>query len=273
MLYMRAMVMLLILLPAMLLALAGCPHSVPQRSAEATYDAETAAARSGQGAEAAADAAQTPPSLPEEWPAEFPVYPDAVLTSCLPNAGGPQTGYTARLGTKEKGEKVLEFYRDKALAAGLKQQSYVVTEESGAAYFHGEKLDFTAGFDLAKDGTRVTLMYIPVVETPQVPTGSGLIPPNFPIDILPLYPGAEVLNAENMPMNNFIDMHSEDATLKEVLDFYMKYYKDMGLKIDKKEKTRKYMHYVFVSSTGGIVLDANLEPDKSVSIHLALARK
>jgi hypothetical protein len=272
MLNMRAMVMLPIMLPAVLLILAGCPQDNPQRSGAAAKDAETAAARSGQGA-AAADAVQARPSLPPEWPADFPPFPGAELTYCAPNGGGPETGYTARLLTAAPGEKVLEFYRGKADSAGLSVQSYANAAESGAAYFHGEKLDFTAGYDLTDDGTRVTLMFIPVVETPQVPTGSGLIPPNFPVDILPLYPGAEVLSAENMPMNNFLDMHAEDTTLKEVLDFYQEYYKELKLKNTIKDKTKDHLHYVFVGTTGGVVLDANLEPDKSVSIHLALARK
>jgi len=269
MLYMRAMVMLPIMLPAVVLVLAGCPQDQPQHSAASAKDIETAAARSGLGP----DAEPVPPSLPPEWPEDFPPFPGAELTFCAPNAGGPETGYTARLLTDTPGEEVLEFYRGKADSAGLSVQSYANAAESGAAYFRGEQLDFTAGYDLTEQGTRVTLMYIPVVEAPSVPTGSGLLPPNFPVDLLPIYPGAQIQNAENLPMNNFLDLHVEDATLREVLDFYQEYYKELKLKTTVKDKSKKHLHYVFEGTTGGIVLNASVESDNSVFINLALARK
>lgn len=271
MLFMRAILMVSILLAAAVLVLAGCPQDGPRRSTVATGAADGDSADAD--VSAGDGAVQEPPSLPPEWPAEFPPIPGAVLKDCQPNAGGPETGYTARLATDMPGEDVLAFYREHAQVAGLEEQNYVSAAESGAAYFHGEEMDFNAGYELTDTGTRITLMYIPVVTAPTVPTGSGLLPPNFPVDILPLYPGADIMNAENLPMDNFLDLHARDASLQDVLDFYLEYYKELGFKTIVEDREKEFLHYVFEGASGGVVLNANTEPDDSTSIHLIYGRR
>jgi len=90
--------------------------------------------------------------------------------------------------------------------------------------------------------------------------------------VLPIFPDATVLNAENLPMDNFLDMHT-NAKLSEVLKFYKAFYAENGFKVIVEDKVKNNLHYVFEHDAGGVVLNANAEPDDTTSIHLIYGRR
>lgn len=255
---------------AMLLLFSGCPQREPAADESLPAVTPLGSPQAAAGAEA-----HTKPVVPPEWPQDtLPMYPDAELTASNYNLGGPEAGCVLNLSTTEDGESVLKFYQEHALAAGYEQQSYVAASDSGAAYFTSEEQSFNAGYRLEDGQTLITLMLIKSVpeDMPVAFAGSGQLPPNFPSDVLPLFPDATVLNAENLPMDNFLDLHT-DAKLKEVLKFYKAFYAENGFKVLVDEQKKDYVHYVFEHEAGGVVLNLNTEPDDTTSIHLIYGRR
>ena len=226
------------------------------------------------------DAAANPgakPVIPPEWPiTELPMYPQAELATSNYNMGGPDSGCVLTLTTGDPGESVLEFYQERALAAGYQLESYVAASDSGAAYFKREDGYLNTGYRIENGQTVITLLLMFAINTEEnlAFPGSGQLPQNFPIDKLPLFPGATILEARNMPMDNMLQMLAIDTKIKDVLAFYMAYYKDLDYKVLVEDKASKtFYHYVFEGPEGGVVLNLNQESDGSASIDMIFARR
>jgi len=177
--------------------------------------------------------------------------------------------------TPDNGEQVVEFYREYAAAEGYAETEAVTASDSGAAYFEREDSQLTLGYNAVPEGTTITVMVVPVQLTPEpvAPTGSGRLPDNFPSDILKVYPGAMILNAENMPMDNLLDQHISNATKKEVVEFFKAHFAELGFEIKRHEDKQNYAEYLFEKAGfGGVVFVLNMEPDNSISLHQMLGR-
>lgn len=260
----------------MLLLSSGCPRQQTQQQNSPAAGGEVPAVT----ALGSPDADINPdakPVIPPEWPLDqLPMYPAAELTSSHYNLGGPDSGCVLTLTTTDPGGAVLDFYVEHAEAAGYQRESLVSASESGAAYFKGENGYFNAGYRIENGETLVTLIVMFPVNTEEniAFAGSGQLPKNFPIDILPLFPGASVLEAHNMPMDNMLMMHVFDTPIDDVLDFYAAYYKERDFKILKKDKPSKtYYNYVFEGPEGGVVLNLTQENDGSASIDMIYGRR
>lgn len=266
---MAGMRFLIVVVISMLALSAGC-----QEEEAADDTPATVTALYSPDADIAGDAK---PVLPPEWPVrQLPMYPGAELTSSHYNLGGPDSGCILTLITSDPGEAVLEFYQERVLEAGFEQESYVVASESGAAYYRREDSYFNSGYRIEDGETVVTLMLIfaAAEQQDQAFAGSGQLPRNFPLDILPIYPGATILEAQNMPMDNMILMHVLDTKIDDALSFYQEFYKELGYTTLKSEKSKKtFYNFIFEGPNGGVVLNLTQESDNSVSIDMVYGRR
>ncbi|MBN2081637.1 hypothetical protein JW859_05440 [bacterium] len=212
---------------------------------------------------------------PGQWPAEFPQYAGAQIQSYEPNSGDETAGFTMQFLTADTGEQVIAFYREYAAAEGYTETESVLASDSGAVYFERENGQLTLGYNPVPEGTTITVMITPFQLTPEnvAPSGSERLPINFPVDILKLYPGGNILNAENLPMDNILDQHIPNATRKEVMAFYKAHYEEIGFTVKRSEEKDTWAEYVFTKpGFGNVVFTLNIESDNTISLHQILGR-
>jgi hypothetical protein len=169
---MRWILIVLVLLLA-LAAVSGCPRgqgSVAEKVKE--QPGEPVVGKRGEtGAktpETKSDATPGKPAevpaaaMPAEWPADLPQYPGSTITAATSRSENGGVFVALMLKTNDSPDKVLKYYDEKALAAGLRQLKQLplpagggsVTYESDAATFSVETSQITG-----ETSTHVSLIY------------------------------------------------------------------------------------------------------------------
>ena len=87
--------------------------------------------------------------LPENFPSDFPIYEEAVLTDSWSAEGSGSQGLSVVWGANDKPEKIYEFYKLKLKSGGW--NTITVSESEGSYTLSFEKADLNGFMGITKD--------------------------------------------------------------------------------------------------------------------------
>lgn len=171
--------------------------------------------------------------FPEGWPASLPQYPGSKITAGSKNSQGEHVAYAISLSTGDGPGLVMAYYKEKALAAGFTLQSTISDGGRFADHYTSPEWNFNIGCTSEGNTTSVTLMLGTSGEGISTEGGeplsmhSGKLPAGFPVDVVQVYPGAEIDNAASRGQEHLLTMKTADAP-EAVFKFYEGYLTGSG---------------------------------------------
>jgi len=237
---------ILLLLAAIALGGSACPQQVAEKTAEQAVermieqstggevDVDASGERmtltdkeTGETTEVSATG-----ELPEGWPAEIPMYPNSkIIFSQRSELEGEYVLHVV-ISTPDATTQVVEFLQTKAESAGFIREQATQAEGEGSVSYVKPDQRFFFAYATTPDGTEVSMQVLPNQgEMPEHGTsttmGTGALPEGFPEDFLPVYPGAEVLQATVTDNDALLTIGVGDST-EQVLQFYQEYWTSRG---------------------------------------------
>jgi hypothetical protein len=228
----------LLLLP-MAVLLGGCPSKA---TAPVVNPPASTAAKSQQmdgSADPKTPAPPVPPkttnygkdALPEGWPAELPVYPEALYNGGFRTVTNGHTTLGIAMDTDAADTDVDGFYRAAASAAGYGVSSDNRRGDAHIVIYQSPTHRFTVTIP-GMPGTRKVSLHL--MDTPgEAPAEPGTswseqqeLPPGFP-EILAPYPGATILSASELHGVATMTLRTSDGDA-EVQQFYSRHFLGRG---------------------------------------------
>ena len=166
-----------ILLLTLLVLAAGCQQAaqkaaegMAERAIEAQSDGKISADISGDtvkivdketGEETTLKTGKGGQSMPEGWPAELPKYPNSTIISSMGSESPQGKVYHVTFHTSATPQDVVDFYNEKAEAAGYKKLRDLEMPEGHSIAYESGSYGFMVTALVADDGCDATLQLAP----------------------------------------------------------------------------------------------------------------
>ncbi len=210
----------------------------------------------------------------EGWPENVPVYPGSETIESGWQEDQMGRMFNASLESSDAIEDVKAFYVRELSEAGMRQVDDLISpSQVGCAFQLGSSI-VSMGTEATEDKTIIHISVAPSPMEGDLPArvnwfGVDDVPPGFPSDILPRYPGATILGASvTGELTYYIELSATDSR-EDVLAFFDNHFAGLGWTEEQSSEDEfiQTKHY----AKGNATIDLNIGVDDSVETQLGLS--
>lgn len=210
----------------------------------------------------------------EGWPAYVPVYPGSETLDSSWQEDPMGRLFNASLECSDPIEDVKAFYVSELSKAGMRQVDDLISpSQIGCAFQLGSSI-VSMGTEAAEDKTTIYISVAPSPMEGDLPAsvnwyGIDDVPPGFPSDILPRYPGSTILGASDIGgMMYYLELSSTDSP-EVVLVYFDKHFADLSW-TEEQSREEEFIQAKQYAK-GDATINLNIGADDSGGTHLGIS--
>lgn len=280
--YLEDMMRLVLMIAACLLVATGCNESAEDQGTTAGQPTGTPGVSTESGSSPGSSATGAPAgggnteagATDEAWPEYVPVYPGSETIDSGWQEDQMGRMFNASLESSDTIEDVKAFYIRELSEAGMRQVDDLISpSQNGCAFQHGSFI-VSMGAQAIEDKATIYINVAPSPMEGDLPVsvnwyGLDDVPPGFPSDVLPRYPGSTILGASAIgEMMYYLELSATDSP-EVILVFFDNHFAGLGWTEEQSSEdefiqTKQY-------TKGDATINLNIGTDDSEVTHLGLS--